>query len=178
MQANATPAAAACFFISLRWAADATQSARATQSAQIAQSFNPDFVLPAPGGGEIALADYRGQYVLVNFWASWCPPCIAEMPELEQYYQAHQDQGFALIAINDGEDPATVEAFIRQNGFQFPVALDADGAVFVQYDIEHTESLPSSYLIDPAGRLVPMGWPPGRISLDLLERDVTPLLGG
>jgi thiol-disulfide isomerase/thioredoxin len=163
---------------SVRWAAAATQSAQATQSVQIAQSFNADFTLPALGGGALALSDYRGRYVLINFWATWCPPCIMEMPELHQYYQEHRDQGFVLIAINNMEDPATVEAFIRQNGIEFPVALDGDGAVFVQYDIQHTESLPSSYLIDPAGHLVPLGWPPGRISLDILERDVTPLLGG
>jgi len=133
-----------------------------------------DFALPslADQGVQIALADYRGHYVLVNFWATWCPPCREEMPDLQAYYDAHRAQGFMLLAVNEAEDVLTVRQYVAQRGFTFPVALDFSGAVMTQYG---TESLPTSFLIGPDGRLV-KAWAPGRLSRAALERDVTPLL--
>lgn len=131
-----------------------------------------DFTLPGMDG-EVSLADYRGQYVLVNFWATWCPPCRDEMPDLQAYYNSYRDRGFTLLAINEAEDPATVRQFVEGFGFTFPIALDLDGAVMKQYG---TESLPTSYLIGPDGKLAKT-WVPGRLNRATLERDITPLLG-
>jgi len=132
-----------------------------------------DFILPGMNG-EISLADYRGQYVLVNFWATWCPPCRAEMPDLQAYYEAHRDRGFAVVAVNQLEDRALVRQFVEEFGVTFPIALDTTGAVMAQYGT--TESLPVSYLIGPDGKLA-KAWVPGRLDRATLERDITPLLG-
>ena len=132
-----------------------------------------DFTLPGLSG-EVSLADYRGQYVLVNFWASWCPPCIGEMPMLQAYHLAHQDDGFSLLAVNLGEDPATVRRFMESQNFRFPVALDMQGRVS---DAFGADSLPTSYLIGPDGKLI-KAWRPGAITRAMLERDVTPRLQG
>lgn len=133
-----------------------------------------DFTLPGMNGDTVSLADYRGRYVLVNFWATWCPPCRDEMPDLQAYYSAHRDRGFTLLAVNEAEDLATVRRFVEGFGFTFPVALDTTGTVMTQYG---TESLPTSFLIGPDGRLV-KSWVPGRLSRATLERDITPLLKG
>ena len=130
-----------------------------------------DFTLPALGGGNLVLADHRGDYVLVNFWASWCPPCKAEMPDLHAYYLAHKAQNFTLFAINVGEDAATVESFIAAQGFTFPVGIDVQSMVFGQYGLE---SLPTSILIAPDGSIV--GAWSGMIIEETLDRTVTPML--
>jgi len=83
-----------------------------------------DFVLADMGGHPVRLSDYQGQVVLVNGWATWCPPCRAEMPTLQAFYDKHQDEGFTLLAINAGESQPTVSGFVSQMGFSFPVLLD------------------------------------------------------
>ncbi len=130
-----------------------------------------DFTLPGLSG-EISLADFRGKYVLVNFWASWCPPCKAEMPDLYAYHRQYQARGFTLLGVNVGEDAGTVRAFLSAYGFDFPVALDLTGAVYNRYG---GDGLPSSFLIGPDGTLV-KAWRPGAITRAMLDRDVTPLL--
>lgn len=133
-----------------------------------------DFTLPALDGEQIGLADFRGRYVLVNFWATWCPPCLAEMPDLDAYHRAHQADGFTLLAVNMGEDRATVSQFINERGFSFPVVLDMQGMVFDRYG---GDSLPTSFLIGPGGELV-KAWRPGALTTAMLEADITPLLKG
>ena len=132
-----------------------------------------DFTLPGLDD-DVTLANYRGQYVLVNFWATWCPPCQAEMPDLNAYHVTHQDEGFSVLAVNMGEDAATVTQFVRAFGITFPVALDLTGRVFDQYG---GESLPTSFLIGPDGTVVKT-WPPGKLTTAILERDITPFLKG
>ncbi len=144
----------------------------ATQTAQRAPAA-ADFTLDGVNGS-VTLADYRGSYVLVNFWATWCPPCMREMPDLYAYYQAHQSDNFTLLGVNVGEDATTVQSFLQANHFDFPVGLDASGAVMARYG---TDSLPSSFLIGPDGSLVKI-WEPGALSRAQLESDVTPLLRG
>jgi thiol-disulfide isomerase/thioredoxin len=131
----------------------------------------PDFTLSGPSG-DVALSSFRGQYVLLNFWATWCPPCQAEMPDLYAYYLAHQNDGFVLLAVDVEEDAATVAKFMQANRFSFPVALDITGMVYERYG---GGGLPSSFLIGPDGSLA-KAWKPGAISRAILERDVTPRL--
>jgi thiol-disulfide isomerase/thioredoxin len=131
----------------------------------------PDFTL---GGlsGNVALSSFRGRYVLLNFWATWCPPCQAELPDLYAYYLAHQNDGFVLLGVDVEEDAATVAKYMQANRLGFPVALDITGMVYERYG---GGGLPSSFLIGPDGSLV-KAWQPGAISRAILERDVTPRL--
>lgn len=119
-----------------------------------------------------ALADYRGKVVLVNLWATWCPPCKAEMPAIQTFYVKHQHQGFAVVAIEDGDPQSDVVAFVRQFGLTFTILPDP-----TYQATEHafkTTSLPSSYLIDRNGT-VRLEWV-GAINEPNLEKYVTPII--
>lgn len=131
----------------------------------------PELTLNRVDGQSAALADYRGQVVLVNNWATWCPPCRAEMPELEAFYQRHKDAGFTLIGISAGDTQAEVEAFIAEYGVTFPMWLDPNEQSMRAF---RTEYLPSSFVIDRNGT-VRLAWT-GAISLEMLEAHVAPLL--
>lgn len=110
----------------------------------------PTFSLPGLQGESIALADYHGQIVLVNFWASWCPPCLSEMPDYEQVYQAHQPD-LVVLGINMQEDAGTVQQFAAGLQLTFPILLDLTGDVTNrQYQVT---GLPSSFLIDRQGQI-------------------------
>ncbi len=124
-------------------------------------------------GQAVSLADYQGQFVLVNNWATWCPPCRAELPVLEAFYQEHRDQGFALIAIEAGDPPELVREFADHYRLTFPVWLDPENQALRGFA---NNALPSSYLIDPDGQVV-LGWS-GAVTRAALERYVTPLLEG
>ncbi len=138
------------------------------------QQAAPDFSLPVPAGNaSLTLSNYRGRYVLLNFWATWCPPCRAELPDLAAYYAAHADEGFILIGVNEQESPATVSRYLAEQGLDFPVVLDGNGVVMARYGVT---GLPSSFLINPEGQIVQM-WT-GMISRATLERAVTPRLSG
>ena len=119
----------------------------------------------------VSLADYKGQWVLVNNWATWCPPCRAEMPELNAYYEAHKDEGFVLIGISSGDTRNQIEDFIQEYGLSFPMWQDPTSASLRAFGMEY---LPSSFVIDPEGT-VRLAWT-GAVSLETLEAYVTPLL--
>jgi len=118
------------------------------------------------------LNDYSGQVVLVNLWATWCIPCQEEMPAFQSYYEKHSDEGFIIIAVNDGDPTPDVIEFIDTYKINFPVWLDptyiATELAFV------TPVLPSSYVIDRTGD-VRLSWV-GGINLKMLEKYVTPLI--
>lgn len=132
----------------------------------------PNFTAPALDGSTLTLADYRGKTVILNFWASWCPPCRAEMPGLYQYYREHQDEGLVMIAVNVGESRDIAEAFIQENGFDFPVALDPYSEVADQFGIS---SLPVTVVIGQDGEIKYQHL--GLITRDVLDPQVRPLLG-
>ena len=110
----------------------------------------PDFELPSLGGGSIRLSRLRGRAVVLNFWASWCGPCAEEMPALQALFATQGDRGPVVLAINQGEDAATVQAFVRAHGLTFPVGLDTDQRVGAQYRMI---GLPTSTWIDANGRI-------------------------
>jgi thiol-disulfide isomerase/thioredoxin len=108
----------------------------------------PDFTLVDLTGAPVQLSELRGQVVLVNVWATWCPPCRAEMPMLQAAYAQYREQGFTVLAVNQREDAATIGAYMQAGGYSFPALLDSDGAVSGLYQ---ALVLPSSYFIDRAG---------------------------
>jgi DsbE subfamily thiol:disulfide oxidoreductase len=130
-----------------------------------------NFQLPALSGESVALSDYEGQVILVNTWATWCPPCKAEMPAIHEFYQAHQNDGFVVLAINSQEDAATVQRFINAQGFTFPVLLDTQASVLNQYKVR---GLPTSFVIDRDGVIRYIH--SGAITRQQLEDVISPLL--
>lgn len=110
----------------------------------------PEFRLPDLQDREHALADYRGKVVLVNFWASWCPPCIQEMPELVGLHERFADAPFEILALDVGEKKYRVRKFVKLIGFDLPVLLDTSRAVAGDFGVE---TLPTSFLIDADGRI-------------------------
>lgn len=132
----------------------------------------PELRLTDTQGDSHALADYRGQVVLVNLWATWCPPCKEEMPALQAFYDKHQKEGFVIIAVNDGESTATVLQFVKDYELTFPVWLDPTYIATEQ--AFKTLNLPSSFVIDRDGTTRLM-WV-GGISRAMLEKHVTPLI--
>lgn len=110
----------------------------------------PALVLQDVQGRSVDLADYRGQVVLINFWASWCGPCIVEIPSLRRLYQAMQGQPFEILAVNVKEGAFKVHRFSRMLAMPFPVLLDPGGEAFTAWD---AQVLPTSYLVDPQGRV-------------------------
>ena len=110
-----------------------------------------DFRLPLLNGEMVSLSDYKGKVVLLNFWATWCPPCRVEMPSMETLYHHFKDQGFEILAVNLGEDAAHVQQFMDNNNHTFPVLLDRDEKVGALYGIR---AIPTSYIIDRSGKIV------------------------
>jgi peroxiredoxin len=131
----------------------------------------PDIRLTDLQGRPVAFTDYKGQVILYNAWATWCPPCKQEMPTLEAYYRAHHQDGFVVIAIEDGDPVAEVAAYAKEIGLTFPVWPDLK---WVATDAFGINNLPTSYIIDRSG-VVRLMWF-GAITLESLEKYVTPFL--
>jgi thiol-disulfide isomerase/thioredoxin len=107
-----------------------------------------DFTLADFKDNTHTLANYRGKVLLVNFWASWCPPCIYEMPELTRLQQQLGDRAFEIIAINVGEKKYKVHKFTRLINFELPVLLDTSNQAFKDWRVQ---TLPTSFLVDANG---------------------------
>jgi len=114
--------------------------------------YAPDFTLETLAGEEVSLSDFRGEKkVMVNFWATWCPPCRAEMPDMQEMYEEHDD--IEILAVNLTETESSVEqvdVFADDFGLTFPILLDHDVAIADVYDIQ---PVPTSYMIDTEGRV-------------------------
>ncbi|MBZ5548978.1 MAG: TlpA family protein disulfide reductase [Acidobacteriia bacterium] len=111
---------------------------------------HPEFTLKDLAGKTWSFADLRGKVVLVNFWATWCPPCRKEMPDLEILYERFQSKGLVILAISD-EETAKVEPFIRERKVTFPVLLDPDRKV---NDVFLVNGIPKSFVYDREGKFV------------------------
>lgn len=117
----------------------------------------PDFTLPTPDGRKVALMDFRGKVVLLNFWASWCVPCREEMPSMEKLYQEFKDKNFTILAVAVKDRKQDSITFVKELKLTYPIALDPDGRVGMTYG---AWGLPATYLIGPKGEGLARGWGP------------------
>ncbi len=131
----------------------------------------PLFSLPTPTGERVDLASLEGQVVLVNFWATWCPPCRDEMPVIKAAADQYGPQGFRVLAVNVQEPPDQVTAFGREMGLTFPLLLDSKGDVTRVYRVQN---LPRNFFIARDGRVVRIH--PGELTPDTIERYLKELL--
>ena len=131
----------------------------------------PQLALENVNGKTESLADFNGQVLLLNNWATWCPPCKAEMPTLKKFHDAHSAEGFTIIAVEAGDGKDEVLQFTTSLGLTFPIWLDPDGAALNAFK---NGNLPNSYVIDRNG-IVRYAWT-GEISLAMLEKYVSPLI--
>ncbi len=142
--------------VGLAWIFVSADYSGASTSGKIAapqQGFlAPNFELKTPTGESVKLSSLRGQAVLVNLWATWCPPCRAEMQSIEKMYQEYKDQGFTVLAVNmtRQDDPSAVIPFANKLGLTFPILLDETGEVQHAYQLQ---SLPSSFFIRRDGTI-------------------------
>ena len=126
----------------------------ASKAPQVRKPFPVDFTLPDLQGNSIRFSDFRGQVVFVNFWATWCYPCRAEMPSMEALYQSYRHKGFTILAISsDLQSSEAVAPFVRAYNLTFPVLLDPDNVVGTRLQVR---GIPTSYLLDKQGHLTGM----------------------
>lgn len=121
----------------------------------------PDFRLAARGGKQVGLADFKGQVVMLNFWATWCGPCRQEMPLLESIHKKYAKMGFTIIGVNVEPDPKAAEAWLaKQPPVTFPIVYDVDSRVSKLYKVA---GMPSSVIVDRKGnmRVLHKGYKPG-----------------
>jgi peroxiredoxin len=120
----------------------------------------PQFTLAARGGKDVSLAQYKGQVVMINFWASWCGPCRQEMPLLESIYKKYNKLGFTLLGVNVEPDSKAADDWLKQTPVSFPVLYDKESKVSQLYDVG---GMPSTIIIDRKGnvRVLHKGYKPG-----------------
>jgi len=120
----------------------------------------PDFTLKSLEGANLRLEEYRGQVVLINFWASWCGPCRQEMPILDRLHQRYEDTGFAVLGVNVEGEVAPAQKIVDKTNVTFPVLIDEGQSVSQLYDLE---AMPSTVVVDRDGivRYVHRGYKPG-----------------
>jgi peroxiredoxin len=120
----------------------------------------PAFTLASRAGQEVSLAQYKGQVVMLNFWASWCGPCRQEMPLLESIYKKYNKMGFTLLGVNVEPDSNAANEWLKATPVSFPILYDRDSKVSKLYDVA---GMPSTVIIDRSGKLrvLHRGYKPG-----------------
>jgi thiol-disulfide isomerase/thioredoxin len=131
----------------------------------------PELSLQSVNGKTESLTDYGDKVVLVNNWATWCPPCKAEIPTLEEYYKVHRSEGFVIIGIEAGESQAEVRGFVKGAEITYPIWIDPGNASLRVFG---SSGLPNSFVIDRKG-IVRLAWV-GEINRAMLEKYVTPII--
>ena len=125
----------------------------------------PDFTLPALNRGSLSLHDFSGQVVVLNFWATWCPPCVEETPGLEKFAERMRSQGVAVMGVSVDQDGVALQTFAAQQHLSFPIGRDPDRSLANRYG---TFQFPETYIIDQDGRVAekligPVDWQDPRI---------------
>ena len=120
----------------------------------------PSFTLAARGGQNVSLTQYKGQVVMLNFWASWCGPCRQEMPLLESIYKKYNKMGFTMLGVNVEPDSNAANEWLKATPVSFPILYDRDSKVSKLYDVA---GMPSTVIIDRSGkvRVLHRGYKPG-----------------
>jgi peroxiredoxin len=121
----------------------------------------PDFTFPGLDGKKVSLSDYKGKVVLVNIWATWCSPCVEEMPSMEKLYRKFKGENFEILAVSiDEPGLKAVAPFMKKSNLTFPALIDSEGAIKAVYGIT---GIPESFIIDQQGILLkkivgPVDW--------------------
>jgi thiol-disulfide isomerase/thioredoxin len=131
----------------------------------------PEFTLGSLAGGQVSLSDFRGQVVLINLWATWCPACKLEIPVLESAYKAHQGNGLVVLGIDIGESADDVRSYLAGAGVTYPVLLDRESVMLVKL---RALGLPVSVIVDRNG--IARVRHNGELSRSQIEGYVEPLL--
>ncbi len=132
----------------------------------------PDFTLTGLDGQEYRLNDLRGKVVMVNFWATWCPPCRAEMPDIESLYQDYKDKGVVILGVDLHEEESLVRNFVTQGGYHWTFVIDSTGSVAADY---HVQVIPTSFFIDRNGVIQAVHT--GAMTKRAMEGDLAKALG-
>ena len=138
----------------------------------LAGSPAPSFEVDSLSGTRLSLQTFRGKIVVLNLWASWCPPCRAEMPDLQRFYSAYKNKNVVVLGVNQGESAERAGAFATSLGIRFPVLLDQNqqyGRVYAAL------GLPTTFVINPQG-IVVRGFD-GALTFDQMVEAVAPFLG-
>ena len=109
-----------------------------------------DFALPNFAGETVRLSDFRGQGLVVNYWASWCLPCLAELPGFEQVYQRHRGE-VGFLGVNLADDPASASSVVTDTGITYPLAIDIDGATYAAFG---AFAMPTTVFVAPNGEVL------------------------
>lgn len=137
---------------------------------QASNSQAPDFTVIDKDGNKVSLSDFKGKPVVLNLWASWCPPCKQELPDFENAYKNHTDLQFMMVNMTDGERETEKIAkdFISNQGYTFPVFYDTEYSCAIAYN---ATSLPATYFIDKDGNLIAKAT--GMIDAETLEKGIS-----
>lgn len=131
----------------------------------------PHISLPTPDGDTLSIASFQGKVVFVNFWGTYCPPCVAELPEMQQLYDELSDEDFVIIGLNAEEKPEKVKAFIAKKHITFPIVISDDATVNAIFGLKH---MPTTWFIDRNGIL--RGKIEGQISKSMAKKIAKKLL--
>ncbi len=126
------------------------EDSSSSQTTETSAELATNFVLPNLAGDEVSLDSFRGKYVLVNFWATWCVPCRKEMPYLQNISEKHSDQ-LVVLGINMGEDVERVEPFVEDMALTFPILLDPPDTLTDEHNVR---GLPVSFIVGPDGQII------------------------
>jgi peroxiredoxin len=110
-----------------------------------------EFSVQALGGASVSLSAQKGQIVLLNFWATWCPPCRAEMPAIEKLWKKTKDKAFTVMGVSVGEEPGIVKDFIARQGYSYPIFVDPTGELGTAFG---ARSIPTTYILDKSGAAI------------------------
>ena len=131
----------------------------------------PQFAMQLLGGGEFQLSDHEGRPLVINFWASWCPPCRQESPAFERQWRRYRDTGIQFVGVDIQDDVSDAEAYVREFGLTFPNGLDPDGKITIDYGVI---GLPVTFFVGSSG-IVEGRWV-GAIPEEKLEEWVNTLV--